>query len=287
MPAVRRIPIGSIIGLFIALAALGIWLPRLMQRTTPPVPPPEPPPPPPITDEVPGWRKVHVFVALCDNANQGIVPVPAAIGNGQDPASNLYWGCGSGIKTYFTRSREWKRLALVPNPKPHVLERLVFRHAAQQVYLVADAYDGAYIAETMADALTAMSGAAPEAITIEGRRFSVAGGADCIAYVGHNGLMDVSLELALTPNPGAPKDAILLSCASSQYFADYLRAANAEPLLWTTNLMCPEAYTLHDALTGWVNGETPTHIHDRAARAYSAHQRCSVRAAGKLLKTGW
>ncbi len=33
---------------------------------------------------------IHVFVALCDNQNQGIVPVPASLGNGQDPKSNLY-----------------------------------------------------------------------------------------------------------------------------------------------------------------------------------------------------
>ncbi len=37
-------------------------------------------------------RTIHVFVALADNQNQGIVPVPAALGNGEDPERNLYWG---------------------------------------------------------------------------------------------------------------------------------------------------------------------------------------------------
>ena len=37
-------------------------------------------------------RIVHVFVALADNVNQGIVPVPAKLGNGEDPVHNLYWG---------------------------------------------------------------------------------------------------------------------------------------------------------------------------------------------------
>jgi hypothetical protein len=32
---------------------------------------------------------VHVVVALCDNANQGIAPVSKALGNGLDPKSNL------------------------------------------------------------------------------------------------------------------------------------------------------------------------------------------------------
>ena len=37
-------------------------------------------------------RTVHVFVALADNLHQGIVPVPAKLGNGEDPEHNLYWG---------------------------------------------------------------------------------------------------------------------------------------------------------------------------------------------------
>ena len=37
-------------------------------------------------------KTIHVLVALCDNKYQKIVPVPQAIGNGQDPKNNLYWG---------------------------------------------------------------------------------------------------------------------------------------------------------------------------------------------------
>jgi hypothetical protein len=44
---------------------------------------------------------IHVFVALCDNDSQGIVPVPKKIGNGNDPDNNLYWGCGYGVRTFF------------------------------------------------------------------------------------------------------------------------------------------------------------------------------------------
>ena len=43
---------------------------------------------------------VHVSVALCDNASQGIVPVPAAIGDGNAPRTNLYWGASLGVKTW-------------------------------------------------------------------------------------------------------------------------------------------------------------------------------------------
>ena len=48
-------------------------------------------------------KVVHVFVALCDNKNQGIVPVPEKIGNGQDANLNLYWGCGYGVRTFFKK----------------------------------------------------------------------------------------------------------------------------------------------------------------------------------------
>ncbi|WP_298952106.1 hypothetical protein [uncultured Nonlabens sp.] len=35
-------------------------------------------------------KTIHIFVALCDNVNQGIAPVPEKIGNGQDAFNNSY-----------------------------------------------------------------------------------------------------------------------------------------------------------------------------------------------------
>ncbi|HBH24362.1 MAG TPA: hypothetical protein DDY13_13175 [Cytophagales bacterium] len=45
-------------------------------------------------------RTIHVFVALCDNEHQGIVPVPNTLGNGKDPNSNLYWGAAQTYNNY-------------------------------------------------------------------------------------------------------------------------------------------------------------------------------------------
>ena len=56
-----------------------------------------------------GIRTVHVFVALADNRSQGIVPVAAKLGNGEDPERNLYWGSAYGVKTFFARSPDWVR----------------------------------------------------------------------------------------------------------------------------------------------------------------------------------
>jgi len=56
-------------------------------------------------------KTIGVFVALADNANQGIVPVPAAIGNGDDPERNLYWGTAEGLMGVFDKSKELTRKA--------------------------------------------------------------------------------------------------------------------------------------------------------------------------------
>src|SRR4051794_18726638 len=80
-------------------------------------------------------KVVHVFVALADNQYQGIVPVPARLGNGEDAERNLYWGAAGGVKTYFRRSAEWTLLQSGQKPKSEILERCIFKHKTQNVYL--------------------------------------------------------------------------------------------------------------------------------------------------------
>jgi hypothetical protein len=50
--------------------------------------------------------------------------------------------------------------------------------------------------------------------------------------------------------------------------------------------MCPEAYTLHDAITGYIKNETNQNIRNRAISAYAKYQKCSANAAGNLLVSG-
>jgi len=89
-------------------------------------------------------QSIHIFVALCDNKYQGIVPVPAKFGNGQNPKNNLYWGAAYGVKSFFKRSKEWK-LIQTRHPGDTLLERLIFKHKNKNYYLIADAYNGKYI----------------------------------------------------------------------------------------------------------------------------------------------
>jgi hypothetical protein len=87
-------------------------------------------------------RTVHVFVALADNINQGIVPVAKILGNGEDALHNLYRGSAYGVKTFFSRSADWQLISSGEKPKDELLERCVFKHRTANVYLIADAYRG-------------------------------------------------------------------------------------------------------------------------------------------------
>jgi hypothetical protein len=211
-------------------------------------------------------------VALCDNKNQGIVPVPALIGNGQDPRNNLYWGSATGVKTWFNRKRGWRPVAVARAAFP-VLERIAVRKTVgrRSLILVADAYDGAHIFQAIRDFLVAAAG--------ESR-------ADLVAYVGHNALMERALA-TWPARSGAddPPEAVVLACKSKPYFREPLRRTGSRALLWTTGLMAPEAYTLEAVLEGKLRGHSAAQIREAAARAYDKYQRCGRRAARRLFES--
>lgn len=236
-------------------------------------------------------RVVHVFVALADNDNQGIVKVARVLGNGDDPQRNLYWGSAYGVRTFFEHSPEWQPIAVIKSPRDAILERVIFKHRQANVYLVADAYRGREIRQAITEFLYAASGALPETVRVNagGREVALAAGgqAQLLAYIGHNGLMDFSLPKYPVQKDSRRRQAIILACGSKQYFANALRSAGAEPLLWTTNLMAPEAYTLKAALDGWIQNESDARVRESAAAAYDRYQKCGLKAARRLLVTGW
>lgn len=230
---------------------------------------------------------IHVMVALCDNEFQGIVPVPPKIGNGKDPDNNLYWGCGYGIRTYFNKSEEWQ---LIKSEKKDSirLERLIFKHLErEEYYLVADAYDGEYIQQCTQDFLYACSGQEKDTLHVGNVVLGIDGNAKLLSYIGHDGLMDFTLTETFKNVDNRKRDCIILACISQKYFAPYLKPTKANPLVWTTGLMCPEAYTLHDALGGYVRNETTKKVRERAFLAYNKYQKCGEKAARNLLVSGY
>ena len=231
-------------------------------------------------------QTAHIFVALCDNKYQGIVPVPEKIGNGQDPANNLYWGAMYGVKTYFKNSKDWK-LVKAYKLNDTILERLIFKHKTKDFYLIADAYDGKEIQKTTEDFLYSSSGQQKDTLNIDNKTIGINGNANLVAYIGHDGLMDFQLKDDFKNEDQKKRDAIILACYSKHYFGPLLEDANINPLVWTSNLMAPEAYILHDALSGYLAKESNTEIQNRAATAYSKYQKCSLKAAKNLLVTDW
>ena len=216
-----------------------------------------------FTAETP--KVVHVFVALCDNASQGIVPVPPELGDGNNPKTNLYWGALYGIKTFFKQNKKWELIKSLANRNDVILETCVFKSVGLNVYLIADAYKGEKIKQTIGDFISAAGCNKKDTLLIDDVSLPIGGGSDLVAYIGHNGLMEFNLDTIPKPVDDCNKDAIVLACASRYYFSNVFRINNVNPLLWTTNLMAPEAYTLEAALSGWVLKENNQEIVIRAA----------------------
>lgn len=232
------------------------------------------------------YKTIHVFVALCDNKYQGIVPVPAKIGNGQDLNNNLYWGCAFGVRTFFKNSKEW-RLVQVRRPDSILMERLIFKHTEKKYFLIADAYNGQFIKDCTREFFYSSSGQLKDTLQIDNTSVGIYGNSNLVSYIGHDGLMDFDLDESFENADGKNRDCIILACISKNYFAKHLTDTKAYPLVWTTGLMCPEAYTLHDALSAYVNNESKENIRNKAVSAYSKYQKCSDKAARSLLVSGW
>jgi hypothetical protein len=127
------------------------------------------------------------------------------------------------------------------------------------------------------------------AATLEGKKLavSIAGGADLLVYVGHDAFMDVQIPSVLGKTGAHKRQFIVLACDSKTFFAPYMRNTQGQPLLWTTGLMAPGAYTLKAALDGWLLSESDDAIRQRAAVAYDKYQNCGLGAAQHLFATGW
>ncbi len=211
-------------------------------------------------------KQVAVFVALCDNEHQGIAPVPEKIGNGLVPSQNLYWGCSDALPKVMRASRDWGRPQYISDYDERVesvLETVVCTRADNAATVYAYAYRGDSIEACMSDFEQAIASS----------RY------DLVAYIGHNGLMDVELP---EPAPATSKtDVVVLCCLSDEWFTDRVHRMGATPVLMTRQFMYPAGKVLTDVLAVWL--KTPRNasaIHSAAARAYAKNQGISVKAAG-------
>lgn len=238
----------------------------------------------------------HIVVALCDNESQGIVPVNKSLGNGNSPRTNLYWGAMFGVKTFFSKHKNWQKLTTIKPNKKEILERVIFKRGLIRngksvvAYVVADAWQGREIKSAIEKFMEISSGEDREIIKLgEGENaFEIVagGGSHVTAYIGHNGLMDFSIPERKAGNQKqVEKSSIILACYSKRYFSDKLLKAGSYSLLTTNGLMAPEAYTLEAALSSWFSGKPPSETHAAASAAYSKYQKANLSWAKRLFST--
>ncbi len=231
---------------------------------------------------------VHVFVPLCDNDNQGIVPVSASLGDGQNLRTNLYWGAGYGLKTHFKKTG-WKIISDVIDTSNAVLERIVFEKnitPSTRIIVIADAYAGDEMPLCLEDFFSNLAETLNDSVKINDSVFIDLNQVDLVAFTGHNGLMDNSIGEKINKN-AKPKDAVVIACISHSYFNERLNYVNAYPLVTTRSLMAPEAYVISAIINSWANMEDERSVFLSAASAYSTYQKCSLNAGKSIFKTGW
>jgi len=237
---------------------------------------------------------IHVSVALADNKNQWIVPVPKAIGDGQNARTNLYWGALYGVKTFMTKKADWKLIKSIDADDHRILERIVLmkeftrKGKTVPVYLVADAWDGNHINDTINQFMQYNSGNDTLTVKADDRILKAGDQAHLIVYIGHNALMDYFgtnrnqfSEIKASKND-LVNDAIVLACKSQPYFSSQLEKLGSHPLLLTTGLMAPEAYSLNAAIENWIIGASDNQVRKAAAKSYSTYQKNSLKASERL-----
>ena len=193
-----------------------------------------------------------------------------------------------GVKTFFKKtSATWIYQSTVKSGTSKILESILFKHKTKNIYLLADAYDGAKIKQCTEDFLLASNTHFTRNITHGDQTIKFGGASDLVGYVGHDGLMEFDVELNYKTQPTKKVDAIILACASQDYFRDEIVKSKANPILWTTNLMAPEAYTLEAALNAWAVMAIGAEIKEKAAQAYHKYQKCGIKGARGLFATGF
>lgn len=233
----------------------------------------------------------HVLVPLCDNEHQGIVPTSEAIGNGMDPDHNLYWMTSKGIKRYFRDLPDWKLISSVDTPRINILERVVFQKTFPNgaiVLLIADAYRGDKMHECLNDYFNSLSGNKFDSVFIENKFYQINGMADLVAFNGHNGLMDETTVFSKSNKSTKPKDAVSISCASSNFFKPHYISTNSYPLVHTTNLLYPGAFILEGILNNWAMLKNEEDCKKAAGDAYYKNKpKSGPNGSQNLFNYGW
>ena len=224
-----------------------------------------------------------IFVSLADNKNQGIVPIPKQLGNGQSARTNLYWGALFGMKTYFKKRSNWT-VTSNPPTSAHIRDAFALTRidTPSQSFSV-EAWDGAQQKKTVEQFY--------KALLDEDKNLGF------VAFIGHNALMDIDIPIGMCDknsrrpmcksmgainNKPIDRKASVLACHSASYFTPFIEKAGVDPYVMTYGLMAPEAYSMEGILNAWLDGQDATTARQRAAAQYAKFQKIPLRNAQRL-----
>lgn len=243
---------------------------------------------------------ITVHVALCDNLT--ITCGSKRLGDGDAPATNLYWGGAAGLKAWFDHRRGWTRVLRAPGDGRTVLERVVYRQRVRSpapnwrrlgvtrpfdVYLVGVGYRGVAIGAATKTFLEEVSTDRPTALALPGGvTLRAGGGSHVVGYAGHNHLMDVTIPPSVPFTRRSPVGWFVLACVSGDYFAPILTRGPAHALLVTKVFMYPGAFTVEGLVRGLVMGSSQAGVFQAGADLYARYQKRSPALIRRLFTHG-
>jgi len=249
-----------------------------------------------------------VYVALCDNDSQGIIPVKnRRICDGDDPARNMYW-VGKGALAGVAKKEKWERVSRVEATDEAVMVQRVWKRRMTpggaleeagvtepfDLYVVGLAYRGSRIHDAFVDYLGAVHNDGGSVLETDGRSLEYGGAGHVVGYVGHDYMMDVmpgssQLGQVLEATRGdskLDKGVFALACAGDSWIRPFISRENAYLLALNVYLAFPNARTIEGILDGIAAGEDGSQVHRRAAKAFAKGQECGVGWARKALNHG-
>jgi hypothetical protein len=232
---------------------------------------------------------VQVHVPLCDNdvlrCGRG------RLGDGDDPDGNLYWATSGGFRGWFNRrGSSWTEVLRQRSTEPDRVELRVWRRWMAPsatlrargvrrrfpVYVVAQAWRGESMQAAMAAYSADLFAGEGEVRRIElpgGEVLAAGGGARLVAFVGHNGWMDVGRFDWPESRADAPRrGTIAIACITEAYLVPAVPGPARVPLLFTRTLLFAGAHAFEGAVTAFAGGVDLATIRTAAARAYAAGQ---------------
>ena len=231
---------------------------------------------------------VQVHVPLCD---KNIIHCGnEKLGDGDNPGTNLYWSTSGGFKGWFKAASGWKRVHRSKSASGAILEKIVWRKTVSptrrwrslsvrrsfDVYVVAFAWRGRDISRAIDRYVDDLYGADPTPITLSDNVELQAGAAaHVIAYVGHNGWMDIppyDWQAAARKKSKRRKATIAVACLTADYLAQPIAASHRVPLLMTTSLLFAGAHSFEGAVSAFARGDDLASIRTAAAKNHAKGQ---------------